>query len=159
MSLAGYVRDQGEGYFDDVVSGRDVTKSDFQGVTAALRVRPNDAMVIDASVYATKNDSDGQSGQPIVLTTAANALSRDDQVARGRAVRAGQALSALSESDTLGGDLVIEYEFGDISLKSLTAYSEIDDAWAVDFTAGQLEAVGSQGGGSFRHGNHTVPVG
>lgn len=138
MSLAGYVRDQGEGYFDDVVSGRDVTKSDFQGVTAALRVRPNDAMVIDASVYATKNDSDGQSGQPIVLTTAANALSRDDQVARGRAVRAGQALSALSESDTLGGDLVIEYEFGDISLKSLTAYSEIDDAWAVDFTAGQF---------------------
>ena len=89
MSLAGYVRDQGEGYFDDVVSGRDVTKSDFQGVTAALRVRPNDAMVIDASVYATKNDSDGQSGQPIVLTTAANALSRDDQVARGGAGRGG----------------------------------------------------------------------
>ncbi len=156
VSLAGYVRDQGEGYFDDVVSGRDVTKSDFQGVTAALRVRPNDAMVIDASVYATKNDSDGQSGQPIVLTTAANALSRDDQFARGGA---GRSLEAFSESDTLGGDLVIEYEFGDISLKSLTAYSEIDDAWAVDFTAGQLEAVGSQGGGSFRHGNHTVPVG
>ncbi len=138
VSLAGYVRDQGEGYFDDVVSGRDVTKSDFQGITAGLRARPNDALVIDASVYATNNDSDGQNGQPIFLATAANALSRSDQVARGRAVRAGRALETFSESDSLGGDLIIEYDFGDISLKSLTAYSKIDDAWAVDFTAGQF---------------------
>ncbi len=137
VSLAAYVRDQGEGYFDDVVGGGDATKSDFQGLTAALRARPSDALVIDASVYASNNDSDGQGGQPIFLTNAANALSGSDQVARGRAVRAGQALKTFSESDTLGGDLVIEYDFGDISLKSLTAYSKIDDAWAVDFTAGQ----------------------
>jgi iron complex outermembrane recepter protein len=137
VSLAGYIRDQGEGYFDDVVSGRDVTKSDFKGVSAALRFRPNDALVVDASIYYSDNDSDGQSGQPIFLTTAANALSRADQVARGLAVRAGRALEAASASETLGGDFVVEYDLGDISLKSITAYSDIDDAWAVDFTAGQ----------------------
>lgn len=138
VSVAGYIRDQGKGYFDDVVSGDDVTRSDFQGITAGLRFRPNDALVIDASVYATNNDSDGQSGQPIFLSNAANALARNDQVARGRAVRAGQALDTFSESETLGGDLIIEYDLGAVSLKSLTAYSEVDDAWAVDFTAGQF---------------------
>lgn len=138
VSLAGYIRDQGKGYFDDVVSGRDATKGDFRGVSTSLRARPNDALVIDASIYASKNDSDGQSGQPIFLASAANALAENDQVARGRAVRAGQVLRTFSESDTLGGDLSIEYDFGDLSLKSLTAYSKIDDAWAVDFTAGQF---------------------
>jgi iron complex outermembrane receptor protein len=137
VSFAGYVRDQGEGYFDDVVSGRDATKSDFWGVTAGIRIRPNDALVIDASLYATDNDSDGQNGQPIFLTNAANALARNDQVARGLAVRAGQTLETFSKSETRGGDLIVEYDFGDISLKSLTAYSKVDDAWAVDFTAGQ----------------------
>ncbi len=138
VSLAGFVREQGEGYFDDVVIGRDVTKSDFQGLAASLRARPNDSLVIDASIFASKNDSDGQSGQPIFVGTGANALARNDQVARGLAVRAGQALEAFSESETLGGDLSIEYDFGTFKLKSLTAYSEIDDGWAVDFTAGQF---------------------
>lgn len=137
VAVAGYIRDQGEGYFQDVVSGRDVTKSDFRGLSASLRARPNDALVIDAQVYASNNDSDGQNGQPIFLNTAANALSRNDQVARGRAVRAGQSLETFSESETRGGDLSIEYDFGDLRLKSLTGYSKIDDAWAVDFTAGQ----------------------
>ena len=138
VSLAGYVREQGEGYFDDVVSGSDATKSNFQGFSAALRARPNDALVIDASVYASRNEGDGQSGQPIFLATAANALGSNNQVARGRAVRAGQALEIFSDSDTRGGDLTIEYDFGDFSLKSLTSYTDIDDAWAVDFTAGQF---------------------
>ncbi len=137
VSLAGYVRDQGEGYFDDVVSGKDATKSDFRGLAASLRARPSDALVIDASIYASTNEGDGQSAQPIFLTTAENALASNDQVARGLAVRAGQALPALSESDSLGGDLSIEYDFGSFRLKSLTAYSKIDDAWSVDFTAGQ----------------------
>jgi iron complex outermembrane recepter protein len=138
FSLAGYVRDQGKGYFDDVVSGRDVTKGDFQGFSAALRFRPSDVLTVDASLYYSDNESDGQSGQPIFLATAANALSSDDQVARGRAVRGGVALESSSISDTLGGDLVVEYDLGEISLKSITAFSEIDDAWAIDFTAGQF---------------------
>jgi iron complex outermembrane receptor protein len=138
VSVAGFIRDQGEGYFDDVVSGRDAVKSDFRGVSAALRARPSEALVIDASIYASKNEGDGQSGQPVFLGTAANALSSNDQVARGRAVRAGQALEAFSDSDTVGGDLSIEYDFGDFSVKSLSAYTKIDDSWAVDFTAGQF---------------------
>jgi iron complex outermembrane recepter protein len=112
VSLAGFVREQGEGYFEDVVSGRDVTKSDFRGLAASLRARPSDELIIDASIYASKNEGDGQSGQPIFLGTAENALARNDQVARGRAVRGGQALEAFSDSDTLGGDLSIEYDFG-----------------------------------------------
>jgi iron complex outermembrane recepter protein len=138
VSLAGFVREQGEGYFEDVVSGRDVTKSDFRGLAASLRARPSDELIIDASIFASKNEGDGQSGQPISVGTGANALARNDQVARGLAVRGGQALEAFSESDTLGGDLSIEYDFGTFKLKSLTAYSEIDDGWAVDFTAGQF---------------------
>jgi iron complex outermembrane recepter protein len=138
VSVAGYIRDQGKGYFDDVVTGTDAVRSEFRGFSAALRARPSEALVIDASLHASKNEGDGQSGQPIVLGTAANALARNDQVARGRAVRAGQALEPFSESDTVGGDLSISYDFGNFSLKSLTAYTQIDDAWAVDFTAGQF---------------------
>jgi iron complex outermembrane receptor protein len=138
VSLAGYIRDQREGYFTDVVSGRDVTKSEFQGFMTSLRARPSDELVIDASIYSSRNDSDGQNGQPIFLASGANALARNDQVARGRAVRAGRTLETFSESDTLGGDLTIAYDFGDITVKSLTGYSKIDDAWAVDFTAGQF---------------------
>ncbi|MCU0758807.1 MAG: TonB-dependent receptor [Steroidobacteraceae bacterium] len=138
VSVAGYIREQNEGYFTDVVSGRDATKSDFQGFMTSLRARPSDELVIDASLYASKNDGDGQNGQPIFLGTAQNALARNDQVARGRAVRNGQVLETFSESDTIGGDLTIAYDFGDITVKSLTGYSKIDDAWAVDFTAGQF---------------------
>jgi iron complex outermembrane receptor protein len=138
VSVAGYIREQGEGYFDDVVSGRDATKSDFRGFMTSLRARPSDELVIDASIYGSKNEGDGQNGQPVFLATAENALPRNDQVARGRAVRGGQVLQTFSESDTLGGDLTIAYDFGDITVKSLTGYSKIDDAWAVDFTAGQF---------------------
>ena len=97
VSVAGYIRNQNEGYFTDVVSGRDVTKSDFRGLTASLRARPSDALVIDFSIYGSKNEGDGQNGQPVFLTTAATALARSFGSASTRALM-GSGRSGMSRA-------------------------------------------------------------
>lgn len=139
VSVAALWNEQREGFFNDVVSGRDVPKNDFQGMNAALRWRPNIAFQLDASIYGSSNNSDGQFGQPVFLTNGENALPSADDVAEGVLPNPnGPNSQSFSESDSIGGELIMRYDFGSLSLTSLTGYNNIDDGWAVDFTAGQF---------------------
>jgi iron complex outermembrane receptor protein len=139
VSVAALWNEQREGFFTDVVSGDEVPANEFQGINAALRWRPNADFQLDASVYGSNNESDGQFGQPVFLTDGKNALPGDTDVAEGVLPNPnGPRSNSFSESESRGAELIMSYDLGSITLTSLTGYTDIDDGWAVDFTAGQF---------------------
>ncbi len=138
VAVAGLYKDQGEGYYTNVVDGEDVGKDQFAGVTGALRWQPNERFLLDATLFASSNDRDGQYAIPVDITTKQRVTSGDDVAAGTATFPDGSTRETFSESETFGGDLTLEYDFDWATLKSISAFSQIDDAWAIDFTAAQF---------------------
>jgi iron complex outermembrane receptor protein len=98
-------------------------------------------------------------GYPVDVTTGQRVFSDESDVAIASVLVGGTPLLPYSETHHRGADLVVTVPLGAFTLKSISSYSEMEDDWAVDFTAAQLAAPPPTGpfspvpgtSGFFRH--------
>ncbi len=135
---------RGEGWATNRVDGRKVGEKEFLGAMGNLAY-DSEAFAALLTVYGSNAVSDGAWSAPVSVTTKALVFPNRSDVA-GASIRVGtQTIDPFNDTDQLGADLVLTFPRGDFTLKSTTAYSKLQDDWAVDFTAAQLAAPAPMG--------------
>ena len=115
------------GFMDSVYPGRsdeeDVNDGERTGVRAALRIQPSDALSITPRIVYQKLETNGFPridawnilGNPYTTTEPAVSLGERRQVT--------QLEEGIDDDFTLG-DLTIQYDFGSVTLTSVSAYTD-----------------------------------
>jgi iron complex outermembrane receptor protein len=149
LGISGLVREQGEGQFNNRVTGTDVGQTDFAGGNFDAHWTPSDTVTVDLSLYASNNQTDGQQTFPVSAATNQRIYASAKDVATAP-VRVGTTtIAPFTETDQMGADLTIEVDAGDgLTLKSISSYINMDDGWAVDFTSAQAGAPAPTAGTS-----------
>lgn len=137
-------QERGEGWMTNRVTGQKVGETSFLGAMGSLNFA---AESFDAAltVYASNNESDGAHTNPINVTTGQRLFSDESDVASASVTVGGRALLPFNDTDQHGADLIITVPINSVTMKSITAYSKMQDDWAVDFTAAQLAAPAPMG--------------
>jgi iron complex outermembrane receptor protein len=135
---------RGEGWATNRVDGRKVGENEFLGGMGSLAYE-GEAFDALFTVYASNSESDGAWSAPVSVTTRSLVFPDRSDVA-GASIRVGgTTVDPFNDTDQHGADLVLTFPLGDFTLKSITAYSKLQDDWAVDFTAAQLAAPAPMG--------------
>ncbi|MEZ5498458.1 MAG: TonB-dependent receptor [Steroidobacteraceae bacterium] len=128
-----------DGWMTNRVDDSKVGKTDFLGALGTLHYR-GEGYDATFSAYGSNSESDGAYGSPVNVTTGQRVFSDKSDVAGAAVLTPGGLLNPFNDTDQHGADLVITVPLGAVTFKSITAYSKMQDDWAVDFTAGQLAA-------------------
>jgi iron complex outermembrane receptor protein len=128
-----------DGWMTNRVDGNEVGTNKFLGALGSLSFGGEqfDGLL---TVYASKHESDGVHTSPVNVLTAQRVFGDESDVASAPITLGGQTVQPFTETQQRGADLIITVPVGGATLKSISAYSTLDDDWAVDFTAAQLAA-------------------
>ncbi len=130
---------RGEGWATNRVDDSKLGETKFLGAMGSLAFS-NDSFGVTLTAYASNNETDGQFGSPIDVTTGQHVFSDKSDVGSASVLVGGTPKLPFSETDQRGADLIVTIPLGAFTLKSISSYSEMEDDWAVDFTAAQLAA-------------------
>lgn len=127
-SVSVTVRDQGEGFATNIVTGEDIDAKDYSGARAKLHYYGNERLDAVWTVYYTDNENDG---------FVATAISKPElQPITGSYYRVQIANDIFGDSEQRGTYLHLTYDFDAFTFKSISAYSDISDDWRFDLGGG-----------------------
>jgi iron complex outermembrane recepter protein len=149
-SLSVLNQERADGWMTNRVNGEKLGKNKFLGAMGTLAYE-GDSFDGKFTVYASNAESDGAHGAPVSVTTKRLVYSDRSIVGSAPITVGGKSIKPFNDTDQTGADLTLTFKLGDVTLKSITAYSKLLDDWAVDFTAAQLAAsTGAGTSGFFR---------
>ncbi len=127
-SVSVTVRDQGEGYATNVVTGEDIDAKNYSGGRVKLHYYGTENLNVVWSAYYTDNENDG---------FVATAISKPDlQPVTGDYYRVQIANDIFGDSEQRGTYLKVTYDFDSFTFKSITAYTDLSDDWRFDLGGG-----------------------
>lgn len=132
-----FLRSTMDGGVENTGEGKDFGSQDRRAGRFDLRWRPVDNLTIDYGFDYAKVRDVSLFYQGTIPSTALPAIAADIVYGKSRRDKASQ-FKPVEPNDTMvrGHALTLAWELGDITLKSITAYREIDDTIRQDFSAG-----------------------
>ncbi|MFW2830942.1 TonB-dependent receptor [Sphingomonas sp. ID0503] len=133
-SVSGVFKDQGKGYMYNRATGRDIDERDFWGVRGKLHFYGSDIWDVVLTVGYNHNRNDGFVASPTLL----------DPLRPLTGHRRDTATTAPQEGLTKNpsASLHVVGDFGDVTVKSITGWSKVDDKWSVDLVGGTVDKFG-----------------
>lgn len=127
-SVSVTVRNQGEGYATNIVTGDDIDAKDYSGGRVKLHYYGTENLDVVWSAYYTDNENDG---------FVATAIAKPElQPVTGDYYRVQIANDIFGDSEQRGTHLRVTYDFDSFTFKSITAYSDLSDDWRFDLGGG-----------------------
>jgi iron complex outermembrane receptor protein len=127
-SISLVFRDQGKGVKDNIATGRDIDQEDFLGIRGKLHFYGSDKFDAVLTAYYSDSENDG------FVATAVDTVTL--QPVTGDFFVTQSPVDSFGDSEQIGTNFRFTYDFGGATLKSISAYSELDDAWRFDLGGG-----------------------
>lgn len=135
---AAYLKSQKDGWLKNTGEGDDFWDEDRQGANLDLRWQISDNLLLDYSYDFTNTKDVSFTYQAGALASAPVVPSAElIPVSENRLGRLSQALPPTNNDiDIQGHHLILTWDIGDLTLKSLTGYRELEQENHMDFSAG-----------------------
>lgn len=127
-SLSVAFREQGEGVKDNIATGEDIDQKDYFGIRAKVHYYGSDNFDAVLTAYYSDTENDG------FVTTAIDEATL--QPVTGDYFVVQSPVDTFGDSEQIGVNFRFTYDFGGATLKSITAYSDLDDGWRFDLGGG-----------------------
>lgn len=133
-SFSATIREQGEGYANNIVDGQDIDAKNFAGYRAKLHYYGGEGLDAVLTLYHTDNENDG------FVATATGKPSLEPL--NGNYFTVQLANDVFGDSEQYGASLRVSYELKNATFRSISAYSELADDWRFDLGGGLEVAPG-----------------
>jgi iron complex outermembrane receptor protein len=127
--------DQGEGYKDNIVTGTDQDKLGFEGARLALNWIGSENFEAGLNAYYSKAENDGF--VPIAIDTVTL------QPLTGDFFKSQTPNPSLGDTQTDGVNVRFSWDVGPVTVKSISAYAAVEDAFRFDLSGGIQRANGT----------------
>jgi len=127
-SISGVFQDQRKGWKTNIITGEEVDTRKNQGIRGQLHYYGGDTLDVRLIGYYSLANNSG------FLPTAVNPVTGEPVSGDLRLVQTAAPSYGRTENWGLTNDAKLS--FGDITLRSITGYSEVDDSWRWDITGG-----------------------
>ena len=127
-SLSVAFREQSEGVKDNIATGEDIDQKDYFGIRGKLHYYGSDNFDAVLTGYYSDTENDG------FVTTAIDEATLQPVTDDYFIVQS--PVDTFGDSEQIGVNFRFTYDFGDATLKSITAYSDLDDGWRFDLGGG-----------------------
>jgi iron complex outermembrane receptor protein len=127
-SISAVYRDHGEGFKHNIATGQDIDRQDFTGIRGKLHFYGSDKFDAVLTAYYSEAKNDGW------VATAVDEVTL--QPVTGDYFVVQSPIDSFGDSEQIGANFKFTYDFAGITVKSISAYSELDDAWRFDLGSG-----------------------
>lgn len=127
-SISVAFRDQGKGDKFNIATGEDIDQKDYFGLRGKLHFYGTDNFDAVLTGYYSDSENDGFVATAVDIATL-TPVTGDFFVTQS-------PVDTFGDSEQIGGSFRFTYDFGGATLKSISAYSDLDDAWRFDLGGG-----------------------
>ncbi|MDG2321696.1 MAG: TonB-dependent receptor [Rhodospirillaceae bacterium] len=128
MTISAQYRDQGDGWLENRATGKDRGVREVFSLRGKMSHFGSDTFKATLSGYYSDDDNDG------LTPVAVNSVSLENQTGGVRTVQSPNPSDGFTEQ--YGGSLDMEWQIGDVSLQSVTAYIDVKDGFRFDLSGG-----------------------
>jgi iron complex outermembrane receptor protein len=128
MTISAQYRDQGDGWLENRATGEDRGVREVFSLRGKMSHFGSDTFKATLSGYYSDDDNDG------LTPVAVNSVSLENQTGGVRTVQSPNPSDGFTEQ--YGGSLDMEWQIGDVSLQSVTAYIDVKDGFRFDLSGG-----------------------
>ena len=143
---------QGEGFTDLTVLGGTGNKADESGIRGALRFTPNDRLDWTISADWQQIEADGRYGATLtdnVVAGAGGLLRATGRFSKGQLDRSNSPIRAFNDAEEWGLSSNLKYDFGNVTLTSITSVRDFDVDLLLDANNGGFAFAVKQNGDQF----------
>jgi iron complex outermembrane recepter protein len=128
MTVSTQYRDQSDGWLENRATGEDRGVREVFSLRGKMSYFGSDTFKATLSGYYSDDDNDG------LTPVAVNSVTLENQTGGVRTVQSPNPSDGFTEQ--YGGSLDMEWEIGDVTLQSVTAYIDVKDGFRFDLSGG-----------------------
>jgi iron complex outermembrane receptor protein len=132
-SLAVVDTNQGQGYMQDLATGKSIDHRDFFGIRGKLHFYGSKIWDVVLNTYYTDSKNDGFVTTPVSPTGAILTPDTRETVT---------PIPQFGLTKTFGASTKITGDFNIFTVKSITGYSKMNDGWLIDLLGGEIISPG-----------------